>query len=110
MKRVAIITLTGNTNYGNRLQNYALQEVIKKNGYEVETIWNMNEKGGIVCFIREKFRILLHCFKLHKLSKRKFNFFCFGKKYIKRTLFAVFTGDNLKHLNKKYDKFVIGSD
>ena len=41
-----IITLTGNYNYGNRLQNYALQEVLKRKELEVETYNNiyMNPK------------------------------------------------------------------
>ena len=30
MKRVGIITITGLGNYGNRLQNYALQQAIEK--------------------------------------------------------------------------------
>ena len=30
MKKIGIITLSGNYNYGNRLQNYAMQEVYKK--------------------------------------------------------------------------------
>lgn len=38
MKKVGIITLVGYFNYGNRLQNYATQEVIKGLGYDVETI------------------------------------------------------------------------
>ena len=38
MKKVAIYTLNGNFNYGNRLQNYALQEVIKSLNYECETV------------------------------------------------------------------------
>ena len=29
MKKIEIITLSGNYNYGNRLQNYAMQEVYK---------------------------------------------------------------------------------
>lgn len=40
MKKIGIITLSGNYNYGNRLQNYAMQEVYKKLGFEAETIWN----------------------------------------------------------------------
>lgn len=40
MKKIEIITLSGNYNYGNRLQNYAMQEVYKKLGFEAETIWN----------------------------------------------------------------------
>lgn len=38
MKKIGIITLCGNYNYGNRLQNYAMQEVYKILGFEVETI------------------------------------------------------------------------
>lgn len=39
-KKVAIVTLTGYFNYGNRLQNYALQASIEKLGFEVDTIVN----------------------------------------------------------------------
>ena len=38
MKKIGIITLSGNYNYGNRLQNYAMQEVYKILCFEVETI------------------------------------------------------------------------
>lgn len=40
MKRVGIITINDYSNYGNRLQNYALQEIIKSLGCECETIVN----------------------------------------------------------------------
>ena len=36
--KIGIITLNGYFNYGNRLQNYALQETLKSFGYEVETV------------------------------------------------------------------------
>lgn len=35
--RVAIVTMVGN-NYGNRLQNYALQEMLRFKGHEVKTV------------------------------------------------------------------------
>ena len=38
MDKIGIITLNGYFNYGNRLQNYALQETLKSFGYEVETV------------------------------------------------------------------------
>ena len=38
MNKVGIITLYGNTNYGNKLQNYAVQETLKKMGLDPETI------------------------------------------------------------------------
>ena len=41
MKKIGIITIIDNNNYGNRLQNYAVQETLKKfNQYEIETIKN----------------------------------------------------------------------
>src|SRR5699024_789349 len=47
MKKVGIITLNGYKNYGNRLQNYALQEVIKQQGFEVETILNSTKHNSV---------------------------------------------------------------
>ena len=40
MGKIGLITLNGYFNYGNRLQNYALQEVIKSLGFNVETVIN----------------------------------------------------------------------
>jgi len=36
--KIGILTLNGYNNYGNRLQNYALEEIIRVIGFEVETI------------------------------------------------------------------------
>ena len=38
-KKVGIYTIQS-FNYGNRLQNYALQEILKKQGYDVLSISN----------------------------------------------------------------------
>ncbi|GAA1762355.1 polysaccharide pyruvyl transferase family protein [Agromyces humatus] len=38
--RVGIVTINDDTNYGNRLQNYALQEAVRSLGWEPETIRN----------------------------------------------------------------------
>lgn len=42
-KKVGILTINDYQNYGNRLQNYATQEVIKSLGFEVKTIVNKTE-------------------------------------------------------------------
>ncbi|EHQ9041330.1 hypothetical protein KI121_002686, partial [Enterococcus faecalis] len=44
MKKIGIITLNGDFNYGNRLQNFALQHVLKKEGLYVDTIIIQEEK------------------------------------------------------------------
>lgn len=45
MNKIGIITITRDENYGNRLQNYAVQEVIKKLGFNAETIINITANG-----------------------------------------------------------------
>ncbi len=39
-RRVGIVTINDDTNYGNRLQNFALQEVVRALGWEPETLVN----------------------------------------------------------------------
>ena len=41
--KIGILTLTGSDNYGNVLQNYALQEILKSFHAEVETIENKTQ-------------------------------------------------------------------
>lgn len=47
MKNVAVITLTGDNNYGNKLQNYAMEQILIESGLRVETIRvkNKNDSG-----------------------------------------------------------------
>ena len=47
--RVGILTLTGDNNYGNKLQNYALQFVLEQLGHDVETIRVSDESYRITC-------------------------------------------------------------
>ena len=41
-KKVGIVTLCGNNNYGNKLQNFAVLFYVSKMDYNVETIWICN--------------------------------------------------------------------
>lgn len=55
MKKVGIITLTKNANYGNVLQNIAMQKIVSELGFEAETILNLtnstlfNKKIFFIC-------------------------------------------------------------
>lgn len=40
MKKAAIVTLTKDLNYGNRLQNYAVERLVSQHGYNVATLFN----------------------------------------------------------------------
>ena len=37
--KAGIVTITNGYNYGNRLQNYAVQEALESVGISAETIW-----------------------------------------------------------------------
>ena len=105
MSRVAIITIIDNDNYGNRLQNYALQEILKHMGNEVITFENYHflNKKKLYYLRRIKYRKHNKYFSVNK--NRAFNF----KKFNEKIKFS-------KHIynpNKKYneiDYFIVGSD
>lgn len=49
MKKIAIMTIYDENNYGNRLQNYAVQRILQGMGFEVETIkYNMEYTLSVV--------------------------------------------------------------
>lgn len=45
VKKVVILTLPFSANYGNRLQNYAVQQLLRSFGMEVQTIRNTTKSG-----------------------------------------------------------------
>ena len=89
MKKVGIITLLGLSNYGNRLQNYALSHYIESLGFDCTTIKNYPELNNPIK----------------------------GIKYILYRLYINIRGlrnkDREKKFNKnnfEYDYYVVGSD
>lgn len=101
--KVAIVTLVGDFNYGNRLQNYALQEVLTRLGADVVTIDNPSQSfiqwakehlvertGG-----KKKLKSIGDMHREKSLSD-------FTKRYISMAR-ADFSSDD-------FDYFVVGSD
>lgn len=84
---IKIYTVTGNRNYGNKLQNYALVTLI---GNDCQTVWNYNFKDAI------KSKLIIK-----KEYKRFSNFYKFTKKYLNIT--------TNKDINKD-DIALVGSD
>jgi len=130
MKKVGIITICDYNNYGNRLQNYATQEVIKSLGCEVETIVNSPFiKLGLTDYINKARRMsLIELIK--KICKRVFYYMKktikgkknvlvnrrikafkqFTKKYINETDYIITQDCIPDGLKDKYDYFIVGSD
>lgn len=106
-KKVGIITLYGNTNYGNRLQNYAVQEVIKEYGYYPETVVINNiSPRGIAKTIYRKIKGM----QMKTYGKRCRSLNRFNKRYITKRYVFSWNGIIPQHLSKNYRYFVVGSD
>lgn len=110
--KIAIVTIIDMINYGNRLQNYAMQEVLKEMGYEVETLIVLSAKR----YIMNSFKHILYklnpqmMYKLRPYMKREKPFGDFSKKWIHERVVYTLKGNAPEKLAKEYDCFVLGSD
>lgn len=108
MKKVCIITMYGDWNYGNKLQNYALQETLKKMNCDVTSLKNKYQTT-IYNKLKNKYYQLRQIKKYQLLSKRKKIFKRFNDNYMSYTKYSV-TNNLSKKKSDKFDYFVIGSD
>ena len=129
--KVGIVTLIGWENYGNRLQNYATQEILQELGCKVETLvylpvvkgtsidylhklQKMTFSGLLLTITTRIKRVIqpnardLKLSELLRIRHRALRIFC--EQYIAET--GTMRGqDSLpKTLGEHYDKFVVGSD
>lgn len=112
--KIGIVTITELDNFGNRLQNYALQEILKSLGAEVDTIPNYityryrKSKERIVKeflnSLRNRNRI-----QLSNILKQ-IRFSIFDKKYFNFSKYYSEIDYISPELNASYDFFIAGSD
>lgn len=131
MRRIAITTLIGYFNYGNRLQNYALQEILKFLEFDVDTIIskNSNRDHQKLTFLDRVQNIKGKSFKeIYSKAEQKFwtglnkdevkkseeirteIFKKFTYDYIKETEYTISYNNIPKDLSEQYDYFITGSD
>lgn len=116
MKKIGIITFHAAYNFGSVLQAYALQEYLRKKGFEVEIInYRMKEQKDCYKMFRTDYGVkifindTLGVFYLNKKIERKKSFEQFISDYLVLTQeFA----DPLEfsEYNDKYDVYISGSD
>lgn len=114
MKKVGIFTLPNNENYGNVLQNYAVQATLQKLGCKTETVnifLDSNRHDTLAFSIFCRLKLLKN--KNDIAYKRILSFNKFYK-CINNTSFSI-TGAELSQkqkelLKNRYDYFVCGSD
>lgn len=126
MKKVGIVTIIDYNNYGNRLQNYALQEVIKSLGCQPTTIINYpknknngKKKGSIfqrfegksISDVTNKIISVINNKKNSRIIKEKrINLKKFSAKYINESNFIIFPDNIIDNLGNNFDYFIVGSD
>ena len=73
MRKIGIITINDQKNYGNRLQNYAMQCFLENLGYYVETVPHKKFEENIFLRIKKKIRRIIKkiCRKIICIQKQK---------------------------------------
>lgn len=107
--RIGIVTNYANINYGSALQSYALQETLRKLGYECENIrYGYGQKSSLIISSKT---VLGRCKrKCMGVRDRRDVFRCFRKKYLNEGSRLYKSLDELKKANELYDAFICGSD
>lgn len=111
-KKIGIITTHHYPNYGNKLQNYALQTVLQRMGFDVETIDDARTWKSMNSW-KENWKVLLHVltgFRYVPYHTRVFKFIHFSKRYINYSPIVIRKDSDVNKLKLTYDYFVVGSD
>ena len=114
MRKIGVITICGPLgNFGNQLQNYAVQMVLKKLGCQSETIQDVRFcKNPLSIFTY--YKAIIHYITRYKYNarshKKPLSFFFWHKKYIKNAPILIRKTEDEKKLLHYYDGFVVGSD
>lgn len=120
-KKVGIISLYGNNNYGNKLQSYALQKVLNNNDIYSENIVNFpslnNKRKRLIDVLKYNIKAIFYKIKknisyedalyIDEPSERINNFYKFNE-LINNTKY-IFNFYKTRRLNK-FDAFIVGSD
>lgn len=100
MIKIGIVTIV-TVNYGNRLQNYALQEVLNKLGFVTFTFKREIPPSGL----KQEIKVLMQTIFQTKGAKfRRFD------SYIQFADEIVTRDSYLNGINDRYDYFIVGSD
>lgn len=106
-KKLAILTINDDGNLGNRLQNYATQETLKKYNVEVETIQNQK---GIVGKGYIKIKKLVKKILIVKPKFKRYSNFVKFNKNIRYSKYHIDSNYIPNKLATAYDFYITGSD
>lgn len=127
-KKIGILTLHGYQNYGNKLQNYALQKIINSLGFEantviirknrnvnnilsrrIKTVFKTSPSKIIGNLIERKKQKAFYKNNKELIDNRTRTFKDFSRKYLNEKFFFD-SDDDYDNLIKSYEYFIAGSD
>ena len=118
MRKIAIITIYDPTNYGNRLQNYALSQILSHYA-SVETLVIFSENWLKVAWKQIKEMVVIKAGydltktgpkKVNKNSRARVRNFKKFNNLIKKRFIIYKSPEKIKKILKKYDFCIVGSD
>lgn len=115
MKKVGIVTVYGESNYGNKLQNYALIKIYSKMGADVDTLqvyqsaFLRSKKDKLFDAIKNVIAVSPIKSKYKNMRIRKNNFRTFSARYLNLTK-PYCTKDAPYSMMEEYDILSVGSD
>lgn len=126
MQKVGIVTLSGYFNYGNKLQNYALEQYLMNHHLDVETLYHEDvyehtvlgkifqkiKNRSLVSSIKNKFTHNLdtNYVPTQVLNKKNIKFRDFSYKYLHERNYDL-SNRNLKNIEfSEFSTFFVGSD
>ncbi|WP_310604132.1 polysaccharide pyruvyl transferase family protein [Anaerosporobacter sp.] len=107
MKKIGIVTLYGMNNHGNKLQNYAVHELLQEYGYQTESI--VCEKEIIKPRLKIIFKKIMAVTGDKKYQRWR-SFYKFTRKHTPTRYFYSKNGLFQEKIAKDYTYFVTGSD
>ena len=110
MKKILIFTINTDDNFGNRLQNYAVQETFKKYNLMAETVLNCHHLTQIRYLIKYPKKIAKKFLFFRPKFARHNKFVNFDKKYIKKSKYNIYKNNIPKKILQEYDYYITGSD
>lgn len=115
MTKIGIVTINGDNNYGNKLQNYAMIKILEKYGtvYNIKNYDWCEKRSTINIFLRRMIKKMImfqiQITKKEYIFSRYRNFIKFNKN-IPAYNQIMSKSTNFEKMNKFFDFFVAGSD
>lgn len=107
--KIGLVTIAHGQNYGNRLQNCAIQQIFEDMGHQVETIrhpyFGFSKKVLAGIFVKKMLN-----YRYTKEARRIWKFTRFNNKNIRFSKLYIKSGNVDVKLSESYDLFLCGSD